>query len=1018
MRTSLALSFATLLFNACFADGKTYETRFEGVTWDDDKWRIKTTKFDQGRFQSRMSLANGYLGINVAAVGPFFDVDEIGTFDGTAGWPLFNQRQSFATISGFWNLQPKVKMTNFEWLDQYGGESVISGVPHWAGLVVKVGNKILDANVHASQITDFSSTLDIAAGLLSWSYIWIPEDQTAIEIEYSMFVNKLYINRAALQLKLRASRDVDVTVIDVLDGNCAVRSDPVGTGYESETPTIWSAVSPNGLSDVKAYIYSTLVLGPDVNISTRSELIDAPYLSRDPSTVAQSIVVGLKEGRSSVIEKFIGGASTDAFQDPQNVASKAAAEGASAGFDAELREHSQEWASIMTGNTVDDYSISETGLLPEDENIVELQITAVTNPFSLLQQIIGVNAIEKANGNTLLDTNSITVCGLGSDCYAGYIFWDTEVWMAPGLVVAYPQAGKQIANYRVQRYPQAKENIKTAYQSSKNNTGRYSENSAAFPWTSGRFGNCTGTGPCFDYEYHLNGDIGLEFLNYYYVTGDVDFFRDELFPIFDSIASFFVETLDYNETSGKYDLANATDPDEYANHIDNPGFTMPLIQSHLTTANDLRAKFGKPRVTEWLEISEKINIPVHEPADIILEYATMDGSISVKQADVVLIDDFLDWPNSYTLSNLKYYAGKQSEYGPGMTFGVFSVVENAIAPAGCASYTYDLYASKPYIRAPWFQYSEQLLDDFETNGGTLTAFPFLTGMGGANRVAVFGYLGLKLMIDSFHINPSLPPQIPRINYRTIYWQGHAIDAVSNYTHTTLVRLDMSLETANSEYANFPIPVTVGRENTRYQLRAGETLTIPNRQVGSKTSVSGNIAQCLPASSRQDTLPGQFPLAAIDGAISTKWQPVSANITSSMTVDLSSVPFQPVIGFSFDWAESPPESFFITFSNESTAFDALEVFSLNDVEISKPYVAAEADLIVAYQSNGTNITLETPVWTGKYATLHIRGNQAHTDTNGVGATVAEWAIIGKSGQSVLESSAQSIYRSLLGRWFMT
>ena len=47
-----------------------YNTRFENVTWDQSSWTISTTKLDQGRYQSRLSIANGYLGINVAAVCP------------------------------------------------------------------------------------------------------------------------------------------------------------------------------------------------------------------------------------------------------------------------------------------------------------------------------------------------------------------------------------------------------------------------------------------------------------------------------------------------------------------------------------------------------------------------------------------------------------------------------------------------------------------------------------------------------------------------------------------------------------------------------------------------------------------------------------------------------------------------------------------------------------------------------------------------------------------------------------
>lgn len=71
---------------------------------------------------------------------------------------------------------------------------------------------------------------------------------------------------------------------------------------------------------------------------------------------------------------------------------------------------------------------------------------------------------------------------------------------------------------------------------------------------------CIGTGPCFDYEYHINGDIGLGLYNYYAVTGDEGTFRNEMFPVYDAIASFYSDLLTLNESTGQWELTNATDP--------------------------------------------------------------------------------------------------------------------------------------------------------------------------------------------------------------------------------------------------------------------------------------------------------------------------------------------------------------------------------------------------------------------------------------------------------------------------
>lgn len=498
----------------------------------------------------------------------------------------------------------------------------------------------------------------------------------------------------------------------------------------------------------------------------------------------------------------------------------------------------------------------------------------------------------------------------------------------------------------------------------------------------------------------------MEIYNYLAVTGDSEYFKKELFPIYDAVAQLYADVVTYNETSGKYDLYNATDPDEYANFQTNVGYTMVLMHTHIDTANVLRHRFGMEENATWANISSLINVPVDENAGLILEYAAMNNSISVKQADVVLVDDFLDYPNPYSLSDLDYYAGKQSLNGPGMTYGVFSIVANALSPSGCSSYTYDLYGSEPYLRGPWFQYSEQLLDNFQANGGTHPAYPFLTGIGGANRVAIFGYLGLRLMLDSLIVDPSLPPQIPHLDYRTIYWQGWPVNATSNQTHTTLQRLSTPLPNANSTFESAPIPISIGiaKDAKTYSLPANGTITIPNRQIGNIKTVPNNIAQCQPVNTTQEYTPGQIPVSAVDGAVSTKWQPAKSNTSASLTVELP-MPFVPITGFEFDWAQSPPTSYSVTFSNSSapTENEMNNVTSSSSVKISNPYDAASAAVIAPYTSNTTNVTLSEPVWSARFATLTILGNQALNGTpdekNGTGATVAEWAIVAQGGSNV-------------------
>ncbi|KAJ5594612.1 uncharacterized protein N7459_000820 [Penicillium hispanicum] len=994
-----------------------YQTDFDGVTWDEDNWLLSTTNLEQGRFQSRGSMANGYFGINVASVGPFFEMDsEEAGGDLISGWPLFSRRQSFATISGFFDSQPHTNGSNFEWLSQYGGDSAISGVPHWSGLILDLDkDTYLDAKVDNTTISNFQSTYDFKAGILSWSYQWTPaKNSGSFHITYRLFTNKLYINQAVVDMEIIPSKNSQATIVNVLDGYAAVRTDFVESGQDSGA--IFSAVRPNGISNVTAYIYANLTGSASVDLSSRKIITDRPYLNSNASSIAQSVHVKFKAGQKVQITKYVGVASSDAFKDPKQTAKAAASTALASGYVNSIRSHVTEWANVMPDDSVDRYSFPENGTLPADTHLIDSAVIAVANTYYLLQNTVGKNSINNSS-STGLNRDSISVGGLTSDSYAGQVFWDADIWMQPGLTTSHPESAQKITNYRVDRYEQAQQNIKTAYTGSQNKT-HFSPSAAIYPWTSGRFGNCTATGPCWDYQYHINGDIGLGLLNQWITSGDTQSFEDDLFPIYDSVATTYADLLKRNGSA--WTLTNMTDPDEYANAVDAGGFTMPLIATTLKYANSFRQQFGLEENTTWHDMAA--NILVLRENGVTLEFTTMNGSAVVKQADVVLNTYPLDYNSNYTtqdsLNDLDYYANKQSPDGPAMTWAIFSAVANEMSLSGCSAYTYAQYAYKPYARPPFFQMSEQLIDDASINGGTHPAFPFLTGHGGSNQVVLFGYLGLRLLPDDFlHVDPNMPPQIPYLKYRTFYWRGWPISAWSNYTHTAISRATTTppLGTADQQFAT-TITVQSGPSSnmTTYELPLTGSVIIPNRQIGSQNTVAGNLIQCQPVQSATDFEAGQFPISAVDGASSTKWQPSLAANWSSVTVSFGDEIGAPVSGFHFDWAQAPPVNATVIFHNHTISNPKIAsanssanpnyhiVSSLTNITLSNPYNEETTDLdtIAIPVGNTTNVTLSSPVPAARYATLLIVGNQGldAVDTqfkNGTGATVAEWVILGQS-----------------------
>ncbi|KAM0493660.1 hypothetical protein ACHAP8_009105 [Fusarium lateritium] len=1004
--------------HAAKTSNNTYKTSFTGVTWDEDNWILSTTELYQSHYQTRGSVANGYLGINVAAVGPFFEIDVDENGGVINGWPLFSRRQTFATIAGFWDAQPKANGTNFPWLDQYGYDSFISGVPHWSGLILDLGNDTyLDATVDNKTIAGFRSTYDFKAGVLEWSYKWTPKGKHgSFDINYRLFANKLHVNQAVVDLTIIPSANSEATIVNVFDGYSAVRTDFVKSGQESDG-AIFSAVRPVGIANVTAYIYAQVTGSKSLDLSRRKLVHEKPYVHTNHSSVAQTIPVKFSAGKAVQITKFVGAASSDAFDDPQKTAKEASQKALKDGYDKSLKAHVTEWASVLPDDSVDSYACPKTGELPDDEYIIDSAIIAVANPYYLLQNTVGKNAIKEVS-NASVNVDSISVGGLTSDSYAGLVFWDADLFMQPGLTISHPEAAQRVTNYRLAKYEQAKKNIKTSFSGSQNKT-QFSSDAAVYPWTSGRFGNCTATGPCWDYEYHLNGDIGIAMINQWVTSGDTEHFKKTMFPVYNSMASLFDNLLKPNGSS--WTITNMTDPDEYANHIDAGGFTMALASETLMQASEIRRQFGLAENKTWDKKASDVLL-IREN-DVTLEFTTMNGSAIVKQADVVLLSFPLGYRDNYTdqngLNDLDYYANKQSPDGPAMTWAIYSIVADELSPSGCSAYTYSQYSYKPYARPPFYQLSEQLIDNATANGGTHPAFPFLTGHGGANQVTIFGHLGLRLVPDDgLHVNPNLPPQIPYLRYRTFYWRGWPIQAWSNYTHTTIQRHPEAepLSVADRRYTNKSIKVYAGPQGDAdlHQLSFDKPVTIRNRQIGTNKTVKGNLAQCRPVKSSNAYEPGQFPIGATDGATSTKWQPSKADEISHLTVSFAEKDLgTSVREFYFDWAQAPPVNVTVLFHNKTLDNPAevhalygkdkdsgyQVVASIKKLRQSNPYdvKTTNLDAVVLPTGNTTNTTLLKPVPLSRYATLLIYGNQALSDVdkkakNGTGATVAEWAIL--------------------------
>jgi trehalose/maltose hydrolase-like predicted phosphorylase len=507
------------------------------------------------QFQARHGLGNGYISAEISFYGPFFEEDRNQTHATgkvTHGWPVYNPRKSFASVGGFYDCHdPEDKIgVNYPELLERGCESIISGIPYFYGLGLEVQGRRLDSDVDEDEISQYVGALEMRNGLSKRSYVWSPKGVEAeFEIEYTMLASRTRPNVAATRLKVTPRRNVKGSVIDILDGRSAVRSKFVDKGLFSDD-TIYVSNHPDGRPYLQAWTVSKVGISTADTASRRER-----EFKEDESdmSIGQEWDIDFIDGETVTFTKFVGVADSQHFGNPEKAAHDAAGKAYTDGWDTILSEHVQAWNALMDNSLVPSYRDPSTGLLPENNTILNIfQASSTSDRFNLFQNLL-------PEDGTGLNDGGLSVGGIASEAYAGMVFWDMDYWMYPSIALTSPSYARQLINFRLRHFEQAKRNAQEGYVQDKYG---FKEGAVLYSWTTGGFGNATGTGPVLDYEYHLNTDVALMMFQHRLITGDERLFREKLWPVVLGVGS-AITTLLQKDGEG-WSIKNMTDPDEFA----------------------------------------------------------------------------------------------------------------------------------------------------------------------------------------------------------------------------------------------------------------------------------------------------------------------------------------------------------------------------------------------------------------------------------------------------------------------
>ncbi len=433
----------------------------------------------------------------------------------------------------------------------------------------------------------------------------------------------------------------------------------------------------------------------------------------DEATRELFFSIQLKKGETFCFSLVGSVCSSRDFFDPYNEAERQVIYAVHEGEEALMQAHYRLWDELWQGDI----------RIEGDDDAQRIVRFALFNLYS------------SCRGGSRL---SIPPMGLSLQGYNGHIFWDTELWMYPPMLLLNQDIARSMLDYRFDRLPAARKKALA-----------YGYRGAMFPWESDDSGEEATpthalTGP---FEHHITADIGIACWNYYCVTRDVRWLQREGYPLLKEIADFWTSRVTRNQ-DGSYSIHNVTGADEYANGVTDNAFTNGAASLALKYACQAAEICGEKVPEIWREIGENIRILQFENG-VTREHSTYKGEM-IKQADAnllayplgVITDEYRQ------RQDLEYYAERiDQKDGPAMSYSVYCV---QYARMGEADKAYEMFRRcyEPNLRKPFGVISET-----PTSNNPY----FMTGAGGLLQAVLNGFCGLQITDEGIVQLPSVLP---------------------------------------------------------------------------------------------------------------------------------------------------------------------------------------------------------------------------------------------------------------------
>jgi trehalose/maltose hydrolase-like predicted phosphorylase len=621
-------------------------------------------------------------------------------------------------------------------LYEHGPDDVprIVAVPAWNAIDVFDGEDRLAATPLASSIGGYRQIVDMRTGVAHTSYTWKPgvrETRVAI----ATFASRADSQLTAVQLTLTPRTTRRIRVRFALAGHPPPRRLPLAT--LTQAPPDWK---PNdiwypGHMEIRSRSAASRGDGASLRLASAPTGRAGPVLSqwgftRWPGSLRNLDVQTRAEGDSAVVEiafdavagrthrflhiaRFVASDSSEA-DDHRGDAAEAAAD---RGFDALYTDNAHAWGVRWR---------------------TDIRVDGDPSLQRVIRSMLFYLLCSADRGTSL----GIPPMGLSSAGYYGHIFWDSDTWMFPPLLVTHPDIARSLVAFRARTLQAARANARA-------NGFR----GAMYPWEADERGR--ETTPRFAIqnarsEIHINGDVALAQWQYFLATGDSAWLAREGYPVIRETAEFWLSRVRYDSADGRHHIPDVVSVSEGLIGVTDDAYTNAVARKNLEIASAASRRLGRPADPRWSRVASSLHLPYDSASQF---FRTYEGA---PDSTLGWVTPLLAYPLGVPMSprakraQLEQAFARLLEEGPGAMMG------STILAVGAAELhdremvdTLLPHSYARHVKGPFLMLSETPTND---------AVNFVTGAGGFLQQVIFGWTGLRF--GNAGLEPMYPPLLP------------------------------------------------------------------------------------------------------------------------------------------------------------------------------------------------------------------------------------------------------------------